>query len=156
MIKAIIAYDEKGGAGLKGSLPWPRNNADMKRFAQLTKGCVVVMGSGTWNSDMPSPLTGRINVVVSTRPCKGAHLVIDKDKIPGLPAVYGKDVWIIGGPKLLSSTIDIIDEIYVTEIPGEYKCDVFYDLKKISEHFEFTCMELSDEAIFKIGVRRHG
>ena len=153
MIRGIIAHDDRGGAGKDGMLPWPRNKEDMKRFAKLTKGSTVLMGAATWDSDMPTPLPGRINVVASRCPEKyekadrvveDAALFLDGTK---------EDVWVIGGPSLFSSVIDRIEKVYVTHILGSWQCDVFYDVDSINRAFKFKNEKISPSAIFKIGEK---
>lgn len=45
----IVAFDNRFGIGRDGRLPWPHNREDMKRFADLTRDSVVVMGRKTWD-----------------------------------------------------------------------------------------------------------
>jgi dihydrofolate reductase len=63
----IVAYAENDRAiGRNGAIPWDRLPADMKFFAQATRGGTVVMGRRTYAS-LPGgrPLPGRRNIVVS-------------------------------------------------------------------------------------------
>ena len=48
MIKAIMAVDDKGGVSKNGSMPWPKNTADLKWFKNHTINNVVIMGKLTW------------------------------------------------------------------------------------------------------------
>jgi len=144
-IKAILACDEKGGIGKDGALPWPHNAADMRWFRNNTGGHVVVMGSKTWSDDfMPCPMPKRVNVLATSAPDKypGAHRYICGDLAHQLCLVAddypGLITWVIGGSDIISQTIDVIDEFYISRITGDYNCDTFLPIDDI-EH-NFTCM----------------
>ena len=67
---AVFAVDATGGLGNKGSLPWPNDSEDLKRFKKITTDNIVVMGRKTWDSlGSRKPLPNRLNVVVSRCPC---------------------------------------------------------------------------------------
>lgn len=139
MIKLVLAIDEAGGIGKDNTMPWPHCSADLKRFKALTTGHVVVMGSSTWNSEgMPKPLPNRINYVFSNtlQSVPGATIVsgnveeeITKIAMNHLHLI----VWIIGGAKVIEQCWDIIDEYYITRIPGDYNCDTKIDLNKLKK-----------------------
>lgn len=127
MISAIFACDSAGGFGFNHKLPWPRVDNDMRFFSSKTKNQITVMGRGTWESSgMPKPLPDRVNVVVSV---SGEFPEADAtlrtvDEIRSLPEKFpGKEIFIIGGAGLLSSTLHLIDRIFFTEIFGEYPAD---------------------------------
>ena len=46
--------------------------------------------------------------------------------------------WVIGGPNIIEQTLGVIDEFYLSRIPGAYACDTFLPLKKIESLFERT------------------
>lgn len=63
----VVAYDEEGGIGKDGKLPW-HVAEDMRFFKEVTSGGTVVMGRKTWES-IPAkfrPLPGRRNIVLSS------------------------------------------------------------------------------------------
>lgn len=76
----IMAVDDRGGMGLRNSLPWKEvgidNKADMQWFREKTKGKIILMGYNTWISIGRKPLPGRYNVVISKE-----HLQEVKDDI---------------------------------------------------------------------------
>lgn len=135
MINAIFAVDTEGGLGLNGSMPWPTNQADLQWFKMHTVGQIVVMGRGTWEAkDMPSPLKGRVNWVVTSQisPALDGAKIWSDDPVRLLYKLErdnpSKIIWVIGGAKLLSSLEGLFDRIYLTEIAGEFGCDVKIDL----------------------------
>jgi dihydrofolate reductase len=143
LIKAILACDDTGGVSKNGTLPWPHNSTDLKWFKENTAGHVVVMGSTTWEDPhMPRPLPKRVNVLCTTR----------KEKYPGADAYLEGDLkheisryadenpglitWIIGGPNIIEQTLGIIDEFYLSRIPGDYDCDTHLPMRKIESLFK--------------------
>jgi dihydrofolate reductase len=161
MIKAILACDEEGGVSKDGTLPWPNNPTDLKWFKDNTAGHVVVMGSTTWEDPhMPRPLPKRTNVLVTSR----------KDDYPGADGYISGDLnaelkeleetcpglitWVIGGPNIIEQTLGVIDEFYISRIPGEYACDTFLPLKKIESLFELTTVIHETSVTFEIWEKR--
>lgn len=141
MIAAIFAVDEKGGVGVDGGLPWPPNKDDMKWFREKTVGSTVVMGKRTWESvDMPKPLPGRTNVVVTNdffdidtieqvrgNVCDVLKALQSQDK--------KKNVFVIGGVSILEQSKPILEKVFVTRIPGEYRADTFINLDEFLAGF---------------------
>ena len=46
-----------------------------------------------------------------------------------------KDIWIIGGAKLIEGLFDIIAEFHLSKIKGIYDCDTYLPEKFIKEHY---------------------
>ncbi len=143
MIKAILACDDYGGVSKNGTLPWPNNSTDLQWFKNNTAGHVVVMGSTTWDDPhMPRPLPKRTNVLVTSREADypGANHYINGDlttQLKELEArVPGIIVWVIGGPNIIEQSLGVIEEFYISRIPGAYACDTFLPLRKIESLFE--------------------
>ena len=137
MIRAILACDEEWGIGKDGDMPWPHNRADLQWFKKMTLGHAIVMGRNTWNSLPVKPLPGRHNVVVSSTEVEGATYTFGegfKERIIDLG--YESPVWIIGGGQLIEHCLDIIDELWLSRIEGDYNCDVSLPGDKILEKFE--------------------
>lgn len=161
MIRAILACDEKWGIGKNGVLPWPNNSADLKWFKESTMGGVVVMGKTTWDSlpEKSKPLPGRNNIVVtsSIKDKDGPYHFVKfenaKDHIVSMSKL--QPVWIIGGAKLFESMIDIMDEIWLSNIAGEYDCDTFLPKWKIMRQFEIGSQTfMKDGPLITKWVRR--
>ena len=60
----IVATDLKGCIGKEGKMPW-HIPADLKRFKELTKGGVVIMGRKTFESLGCKPLPDRLNIILT-------------------------------------------------------------------------------------------
>ncbi len=140
MIKAIMAVDDNGGISKDLSMPWPKNSKDLQWFKKNTLNQVIVMGSKTWEDPfLPTPLKYRENILVTTKDNSlypGANAFIKGeivDEILKLEKKYlNKDIYIIGGPEIIKQTFDLFKEFYLTRIYGNFECDKFIDIKKIS------------------------
>lgn len=156
MINAILACDDYGGIGKNNTLPWPHNNQDLQWFKQNTQNGIVVMGAKTWASEgMPKPLPLRHNIVVTLHPenYPGAHEYITKnicEEIKLINSSSDKQIWIIGGGKLIEQTLPIIDNFYLSRISGNYHCDAFIPLDKIKKLFQRVYIEHHDTVTFEI------
>ena len=141
MIRAIMATDDKGGISRNGSMPWPKNSSDLQWFKKNTLNSIVVMGRLTWDDPfMPTPLKDRINVLVTNQNKKnylGAdEYIADEiiDRVLELSNKYkNKNIYIIGGPKIINQLFELIEEFYLTRIYGDFNCDKNIDLQTIEE-----------------------
>jgi dihydrofolate reductase len=159
LIKAIFAVDLNGGIGYRGSLPWPHDREDMLWFKTATQGHVVVMGSSTWSDPaMPKPLTDRHCVVVTNQPInnfKDAHDVIYGDALlPSLEVMAlnhtTKDIWIIGGAKLINSTKHLFKQIRLTVIHDYFDCDTVIDVSDLLQGFKMQYETFGKNKVFSV------
>jgi len=162
MIKAILACDDTGGVSKNGTLPWPHNTTDLQWFKNNTAGHVVVMGSTTWEDPhMPRPLPKRTNVLVTSRPYdyNGADGYIKGDLCAELKELEatcpGLIIWVIGGPNIIEQSLGVIDEFYLSRIPGEYDCDTHLPIRKIDSLFKVKWEEEHSEVKFQIMEKRN-
>lgn len=163
MIKAFFATDIQGGLGLNGSLPWPHDKEDLKRFKQYTSGHVVVMGSNTWNDPaLPKPLPNRKCIVVSNQSADLyplAHDVVTGDNLQCKLSEIEKQnadktVWVIGGAKILYSCQDYIQQIELTTFMTDYHCDVSLDMAAYLKNFNRVEESFGRNKIFTKWIRR--
>jgi len=161
MIKAILACDEQGGVSKNGTLPWPSNKKDLSWFRDNTRGHIVVMGSTTWEDPhMPRPLPKRVNVLVTSREDEypGAHGYINGDLNAHLRSLEiespGLITWVIGGPNIVEQSLGVIDEFYLSRIPGDYDCDTHLPMKKIETLFKVKWEDEHPEVKFQILEKR--
>ena len=143
MIKAILACDQDWGIGKDGDLPWPHNTEDLKWFKESTIGGVVVMGKSTWNSLPRKPLPNRENIIITSSEqdkeqdgCQFIKFNIAKKELVNISK--SRDVWIIGGAKLVKGLLDIIDEFHLSRIQGSYDCDTFLPSSLIAKKYELA------------------
>lgn len=140
MIKAIFAIDQNGGIGKDNGLPWPHHKSDMLHFKNTTMSHVVVMGRNTWESvGFRKPLPNRVNVVVSSSDTN-ADITIKSDICNNIRLLQQqfpeKDIFIIGGAKLLVYTLEILDELIITEFEDAFDCDCFLPIETITQNFK--------------------
>jgi dihydrofolate reductase / thymidylate synthase len=158
MINIILACDSKFGIGKNNTLPW-NFSEDMKYFKRLTefsddfdkKSCVI-MGRKTWESIPNKYLKNRINVVISRNKEITDLYKSENEKILFFDSLkfainYMKknytNVWIIGGSEIYNQSFNyyLVDNIYMTQIDGDFNCDRFIELPKyklINEYKTFS------------------
>lgn len=130
-MKLIIACDPKGGIGYQNKLPWDKLQGDLPRFKELTTGKIVLMGRNTYESLPKKTLPNRTVWVKTTRPI--GDVVNPSDDV----IVKEREIWLIGGAKMINSYWQYIDEIHLTRTFTEYTCDTFIDVVKLQD--EFVC-----------------
>lgn len=140
-MKLIVACDPNGGIGYQNQLPWTNIQGDLPRFKSLTTGKVIIMGRNTWESLPKKPLPNRINVVVTSKDIPNITTLRD---LPEEDNMDLRDVWLIGGAKLIDTSWHLIDEVYLTKTISEYTCDTFINLVKLQR--EFVCYSKEDHA----------
>lgn len=125
MIRHIVAFDNKQGIAKGGVIPWYIPD-DEAFFQSETKkyGGKVLMGAGTYTA-IKHPLRERENFVLThdTTPIAGAVVVNDLQKFL---AEFQGDLWIIGGAEVFAQTLDVADELYITKIDADFRCDRIY------------------------------
>jgi dihydrofolate reductase len=131
-MKLIIACDPKGGIGYQGKLPWSKIEGDLPRFKELTTGKIVLMGRNTFDSLPNKNLPNRTMWIMTTRPIDG---IVTPDNSSILKEE--REVWLIGGAKMIDSFWQHIDEIHLSRTVAEYTCDTFIDLVQLEN--DFTC-----------------
>ena len=115
-------------------------SVDLKWFKKNTVGAVVVMGKSTWDSLPFKPLPERENIIVTsskqefgTSDYEFVKFTSIKPKL--LKIKETKDVWIIGGAKLIEGLLDIITEFHLSQIKGVYNCDTFLPKNLIENYY---------------------
>ncbi len=142
MIIAIVNVDKNLGIGKDNHLLF-HLPTDMRFFKESTQGHVVAMGKNTLKS-LPNgkPLKNRVNIVLSHEPTDGVINASSLDEFISLIRGYSKDdvVFIIGGASIYKSTIDIVDEVWMTKVDADGKATVFFP--NIDD--KFVCYEQSE------------
>lgn len=165
-INAIFAIDKNGGMGLKNELPWPTFSSDLQKFKRHTQFDIVAMGRNTWESKkMPTPLPGRINVIFTSTKLSNPDIdnVLPNNweypttviTVSGSPEIAfsalmskfeHKDLWVIGGPKLLIQCEPLIQKVFLTRIDKEYESDTSIDIDKFLHNFVLTSTSFYEPA----------
>jgi dihydrofolate reductase len=152
-MKLIVAIDENGGIGRDGGLPWNLKE-DMAFFKEMTNGGIVIMGSGCYDSlpDKFKPLPNRLNVVISRsdRQFHGCMTfkypfdILDDDYL-----MSKENIWVIGGSQIYDIFIDIVDELYVTEVMGSFSCDVWFPKIDDEKWIKYCVKKINGGTIYK-------
>ena len=145
----IVARGLNGEIGVNNKLLW-NIPEDLRFFKESTIGHVVLMGSNTFES-LPKPLDKRITLVVSREDYD------DEDKEFALKwslddsVIYSNDLnnnkfFIAGGSQLYKSTFDIVDELWITQVEGDYpEADTNYNIplnfEMYSESEPISCLD---------------
>ena len=139
-MKAILSADLKWGIGKDGKL-LQRVPEDMKRFAAMTTGKVVVMGRETFES-LPGqqPLKDRLNIVLSKSAeydCEGLVVCRSVEELfLKLVGYAAGDVFVIGGESVYTQLLPYCSEAYVTLFEKEFDADRhFPDMDSLSNWF---------------------
>lgn len=142
----VVAATQKGGIGLKGSLPWPLLSKDLKFFKDLTSNAqpsrtnAVIMGRRTWDS-LPSkfrPLPNRFNIVMSQNAAQlqkdigeQANVVVASSFHEALDLAQRQPsvdrIFVMGGGDVYKTALqsDALDRIYLTQVLKDMPCDTF-------------------------------
>jgi dihydrofolate reductase len=144
MIIGLFAIDDIGGIGVDGRMPWPSNREDLQWFKSTTEEQIVVMGKNTWNSsDMPKPLPNRVNVIITNNYIENTSAAVSQikgnvcDSLRMLQEINPtKNVFVIGGANILKQSQSVLEKLYVTRIPGEYRSDVKIEMSEFTKGFK--------------------
>lgn len=125
ILSLIAAHDPNLVIGKNGELPW-HYSEDLKFFKRTTMDHPLLMGRVVFEELGEKPLPGRENIVLSktrnydhvkTFSSIGAALEDLKDR---------ERVFVIGGGKIYEQTLNMADELVITEIKKEYTGDTFF------------------------------
>ena len=164
-LHCVAAMDTKRGIGKDGNLPWylPK---EMKSFAKLTtsvkckeKKNAVIMGRLTYFSipEKVRPLKNRLNIVLSNtlQPCDLPENVLLYKDLRKLLETLSSDpylssiesLFVIGGNSMYTQTINsnFCQRIYLTEICGDYNCDIFFPEFDKNRYKEITLPDTCHE-----------
>lgn len=123
-IRAIIAIDEKRGLANEQGIPW-NLPSDRAYVRDKTYGSNLLMGYGTY-MEFTTPLPGRKNLVVTDgqEPLRdGFEAVTDLEGFMKNPP---DNLWVFGGSGVFSRVMEHIDELYITQLEGDFGCTKFF------------------------------
>lgn len=119
MIRFIAAIDLMGGIATDTGIPWNLPSDHEHYVKKVSKGRIL-MGYGTYLNHS-STLHGRTEYVATTRsePLRdGFEAVHDVDTFLSEKAL----TWVLGGSKLFNAYLDKADELYITQVNGDFNC----------------------------------
>lgn len=122
-VNVIYAKSLNNVIGQDGKLPWSIPE-DMLHFKNTTFGSTVIMGSKTFESMDCKPLKYRTNIVVTSRPDDYANMGVLRaasllEAIEVCKKYWEKEVFIIGGKRLLEEGLQYADKVYETVVELE-------------------------------------
>jgi len=150
-LQAIVAMDSGGGIGAHGKLPWPAHKEDFKRFKEITKDAVVIMGRKTYEEiaeirkakapDSKELLPGRVCVVVSSKEIVAEHDIAVANSLSAAVQFHydeSKPIFVIGGLQLYTEALPYLKTLYVTQFDQYYDCDKYMPLSYMTKHFNIV------------------
>ncbi|HSW37703.1 MAG TPA: dihydrofolate reductase [Candidatus Saccharimonadales bacterium] len=158
MIRFIAAIDNQNGLADDHGIPWQgKLPTDVAYFRRKIMDGTVVMGRGTYN-ELKRPLPGGRNLVAThkTVTLRKGFGVIHDVKAFLKAAKPEEDIWVIGGAELFESTLAFAEELYLTEVQGDFKCTKFFpEYKKNFELASRSEPRLENGITFTFNVYRH-
>lgn len=156
---AIVAAAENRVIGRNNQIPWRLRN-DLRYFKRVTLGHDVLMGRKSFDS-LGKPLKGRDNLVISRSAdqIEGVELFRTIDEAIRWSEEKGsKILFITGGGEIYRQTMDLWDELYMTEVHAAPEGEVYFpelDLTKYELYYsEFFEKSEQDEFDFTIKFYR--
>lgn len=130
MKKIIIAAKSRNNVIGKGNdLAW-HLPADLKFFKEKTKGHYVIMGRKTFESIGSKPLPQRPTIIITNNPDFKAENCWVINSINGAFEIAKNekqdDVFILGGAHIYKQTIDLADQMFITEIHTQITGDSYF------------------------------
>ena len=127
MIRMIAACDRNRIMGKGGTLPW-NIEEDWKYFLKTTAGGALVMGRKCYE-DFTEYAKDRKVVVLSRqsgRTFEHAMSAANLEEGINRASKLATDVWICGGVSIYEEAMSWAQELYLTEIDGEFSGDVYF------------------------------
>lgn len=128
-IRLVVARSENKVIGSDGTIPW-HVPQDFAHFKELTYGHPIIMGRNTFES-IGRPLPGRTSIVVTRQSDyekEGVRVAHSVAEAIDLAKTLEDEIFIIGGAQIYEQSFAFADEIVLSEIPGEYSGDTFFEI----------------------------
>jgi len=125
MIRLIAAMDSARGIATDTGIPW-KLPGDTTYFREKTSSGLILMGRATY-TEFAAPLHDRDNYVLTRETGRlrdGFEPVRSFDALRS--SHPGKDIWVIGGAFVYAETIEQADELFVTQVTGDFHCTKFF------------------------------
>ena len=151
-IAAIVCVERDFGIGKNGNL-LVQIPDDMKRFAELTAGSVVIAGRKTMDSVPGGLLKERTNLVITRQspknnpfhPIPGKRNSISmeqaKEYLQNINHTEQKEnVFIIGGAQAYKELLQYCQRLYVTQIFQHFDADTYFPNIKLSSDWDIESL----------------
>lgn len=124
-LSIVVAVDQAGGIGIDNKLPWHLPE-DLAHFKRVTTGHAIIMGRKTFDS-IGRPLPNRRNIVITrNRDWSHENVQVAGSLEEALRLVAASPAYIIGGAQVFTESMDMVDQLIVTEIDKTFACDTFF------------------------------
>lgn len=133
-LKAIVAVDENNGIGKDGKL-LVKIRDDIRRFVELTKNNVVIMGRKTYES-ISYPLSQRHNIVLTKDKryrADGCTVVNGVRDAIAEAKKYECDAFVIGGAEVYEQFLPHCAELHLTVIHHSFTADSHFPELDVNE-----------------------
>jgi dihydrofolate reductase len=125
--------DRNRGIGRDNDLMWHLPN-DMRFFKETTENQIVVMGRKNYDSipEKYRPLPNRENVILTKNTAFEASNCSVFNSLDAALSAYESDenrkFFVIGGGQIYKLALDanILEEMFITHIDGDYDADTFF------------------------------
>ncbi|MCA9333120.1 dihydrofolate reductase [Candidatus Saccharibacteria bacterium] len=126
MIRSIAAIDSNNGIANEAGIPWlGKIPSDYKYYREKISKTDIIMGYGMY-LEMKKPYPDCVNYVATSKNegLRDGFVAISNayDFIKN----YSSDIWNMGGAGLFASTFDLNDELYITQLQGDFGCTKFF------------------------------
>lgn len=149
----IASADRNWGIGFENRL-LKRIPEDMKRFAQLTRDNLIVVGRRTLESFKDArPLPDRVNVVLTRDAdyqCPGAVVVHDLEELMSAIADFEGKVYVCGGESVYRLLLDYCSKALITRIDAVFEADT--RLPDLDREEHWVRKETGDWQESRVGV----
>lgn len=131
----IAAVDEAWGLGKGGLIPW-HYPEDFAWFKKATQGATCFMGRKTYEEitkimkGKKELLPGRKCVVISSNAVEDSRVTWLRS-ISDYHTVATEDNYFIGGASIYAFGLNVASRVFITGIPGDHNCDVFFPYKDL-------------------------
>lgn len=156
----IAAVDENWGIGKVGQIPW-HHPEDFKWFKHMTSGLPCIMGYYTYlelaklRYKKKELLPGRKSIVVSQRGLVDLRVTVCNDLNNFENLTTAKENFFIGGASIFEFGLKHSDWAYITRIPSDHQCDVFFPKDSLLDNFKINrTIDLTDTLTVEIYERK--
>ena len=123
---AAIGYNNE--LGIDNHLLW-KIPEDLAFYKKMTMGKNIIMGRKTFESMPPKAFIGRKPIILTSHDIDSVCDVLCFDKFDNLlEYIYNtdEDFMVVGGAMVYELFIPYVDEMYLTEVAGEYIADTYF------------------------------
>ena len=119
-VRAIAAIDSERGFATEEGIPW-KLPTDHKYYLDNVRGGVVLMGYGTYlNHDYK--IHHREEYVLTSRSDVLRPGFIAVNSLDKFIKNQREDIWVLGGQKVFEEMLPQLDELYLTQVQGDFDC----------------------------------